>query len=1592
VPYSYAIQASSPQGKTLTYSLVSGPSQISIGSVSNNNGSSTASLRWSTPLLGSWPITLRVSDGQTFSTQSWALAVSQGAPALTVQLSLQPGQFVAAGSQVTVVVTTSGGLLPESAHLTVDGQDLSSQLLPGSSNGVLDSSGSQTSTYIATLTASSTVGNHNLVATVSDGNQTVTQTNLYAVSDSNDSAPVASITAPQIDATLTSPTPITGTATAGDLSYYQLLLKPVDAPQSAYVQIGKGATAVTNGTLGTLDPSTLQNGIYTLALIVFNSQGQQTGAQETIEVAKNLKLGQFRISFSDISITAPGGMPIQLTRTYDTTRRTQALDFGYGWSATYQDVIIRKNMPTGQSWVVATDPLSFQACLKPVGVHKIAIALPDGTLYNFKASNATQCQTGTNPLPDVQFDAIDTSAKLTANNPPVLDAQGGNLIDENGDTWNPTSFTLTLLDKTQYTLDQNFGIQQIKDRFGNTLTFSNTGIQSSDGQGITFTRDPGTNRITQVTDLNGKSLTYGYDANGNLSAVTDRLGNTSRFTYLQGQTANPQLAHYLQSYTDGRGITVSRFNYDDSGRLTTSTDSQGHSTQIVYAPQSNQQSTKDKLGNVTTYTYDDQGNITTKVDALGNTWLYSYDANGNQTSQTDPLHHITKATYGTDLGQPGLYNQLLSSEDALHHSSSTDYDTTGSPTGITDANGNSIGFEYFGNGSININEPLGVQLKDRLDSAGNSVEVGIFGHITFYTFDDKGLILSSTDPVGVTTSFTNDSNGNPLSSQYNLHLNIGLPAATVVAVATHKTYDINNNVLTDTDALGNTTSYTYDQNDKQTSVTDPQGHVTQYRYDDNENLIQTIYPDGSSTQSSYDANGNKLSDTDAAGHVTQYVYDALNQQTQTIHPDGSVDNTLYDAAGNMFASTDTRGQGTINSNDENGNPVATTDANQNTNKYTFDANGNQLSSTTADGQTTRFQYDALNRLTQTTLPSGQTRSVAYNNDDSKQSETDENGNITSYQYDAASKLIGVTLTVPGNTAVQTTYAYDEASNKAVQTDANGHTTHWQFDVNGRMTGRTLPDGRQEQFQYDGIGNLLQHTAFDGSTLYVAYDAMGHPILKAWPDGRQSRYTYTPTGMVATVTLGTTAPTVSGFQPTGTTSYNYDSNDRMARVSYPSGQYIAYIYDNVGNLISRSTAEGSWSYGYDANHNLTAVTDTTGKTTQYTYDVNNRLQKTNYPEGTTGYREYDPNGHLLQIVWKNGNGQVLNGTVYTLLPNGQRQTLTRYDSSSMLNVSSISYTIPDPAPNAQPGTTITITAEHWNLGNPAATYTYSYDYAQRLTQEQLQDARNNTERITAWTYDNVGNRLSQTKTTQTIDGSGNPTGTASTVTTAYTYDVADRLTQIQDTDSTGNTTTTTYSWDQNGRLIQKTTPSQITQYGWRSDDRLIQVRQGSSAATLQTIATYQYDDNGNRTQRIAYVLDQNNPTGPLRPLVTTYLIDEAYTYAETLEETQSTNAGQTARTIYTWDNDNHIQSANAETGSTTGPSQFYYEQDGLGSVITLSDSMGTVSQSYRFSAFGETNDPASTDTNLYRYAGEYFDVAIGMQYNRARWLPAAQAAD
>ena len=72
--------------------------------------------------------------------------------------------------------------------------------------------------------------------------------------------------------------------------------------------------------------------------------------------------------------------------------------------------------------------------------------------------------------------------------------------------------------------------------------------------------------------------------------------------------------------------------------------------------------------------------------------------------------------------------------------------------------------------------------------------------------------------------------------------------------------------------------------------------------------------------------------------------------------------------------------------------------------------------------------------------------------------------------------------------------------------------------------------------------------------------------------------------------------------------------------------------------------------------------------------------------------------------------------------------------------------------------------------------------------------------------------------------------------------------------------------------------------------------------------------------------------------------------------------------------------NSESGTTS-----YYQQDGLGSVTSLSNSAGTVAETYAYDSYGKLTASTGTLVNSFQYTGREFDSETGIYYYRARYF-------
>jgi len=104
---------------------------------------------------------------------------------------------------------------------------------------------------------------------------------------------------------------------------------------------------------------------------------------------------------------------------------------------------------------------------------------------------------------------------------------------------------------------------------------------------------------------------------------------------------------------------------------------------------------------------------------------------------------------------------------------------------------------------------------------------------------------------------------------------------------------------------------------------------------------------------------------------------------------------------------------------------------------------------------------------------------------------------------------------------------------------------------------------------------------------------------------------------------------------------------------------------------------------------------------------------------------------------------------------------------------------------------------------------------------------------------------------------------------------------------------------------------------------------------------------------------------------TYDASEKLFYTQVVLEVTGTQ-----NVLYTYGDDLLSQERNSATN--------YFHYDGLGSTRALSDSSGSLTDSYDYAAFGEVLNQSGATENLYQFTGEQFDTDIDKIYLRARY--------
>ncbi|HTS48202.1 MAG TPA: RHS repeat-associated core domain-containing protein [Bryobacteraceae bacterium] len=146
-------------------------------------------------------------------------------------------------------------------------------------------------------------------------------------------------------------------------------------------------------------------------------------------------------------------------------------------------------------------------------------------------------------------------------------------------------------------------------------------------------------RVATTTDSEGYSVAYAYDAADRITQETFPDGTTHKFTWTNLD---------LTKMTDRQGNTT-EFAYDAVRNLLSATDPLNHVTSLGYYENQSMKSLTDPNGNTTTWNIDIQNRLTGKQFADGSHVTTTYENTTSRTkSITDQLGQIKTFTYSKD--------------------------------------------------------------------------------------------------------------------------------------------------------------------------------------------------------------------------------------------------------------------------------------------------------------------------------------------------------------------------------------------------------------------------------------------------------------------------------------------------------------------------------------------------------------------------------------------------------------------------------------------------------------------------------------------------------------------------------------------------------------------------------------------------------------------------------------------------------------------------------------------------------------------------------------------------------------------------------
>jgi len=434
----------------------------------------------------------------------------------------------------------------------------------------------------------------------------------------------------------------------------------------------------------------------------------------------------------------------------------------------------------------------------------------------------------------------------------------------------------------------------------------------------------GASPATEVTS-------YGYDAQGNLTSVTDPLGHLTSNLY----DALNRLIRVVNPAATGTASGGStQYFYDGLDQVTQVVDPRSLATRYSLDGLGNLTQLQSPDSGATSSSYDAAGNLISQTDARGVTASFTYDA----------LNRLTQAVYAPPAGSSIAAVSLLYSYDQGAFG-------IGHLTGMSDPSGTTR-YSYDQHGRL---------IQDQHSVAGASYTLS-------YSYDSSGRLSRITYPSGRTLNYGLDALGRvrQIDTSYggtsqSVVSNVAYqPFGAVVrfsfgnAQGYSRSYDLDGRVTGYTLGASSRT-LSYDAASRLTGASAPNAALNQsYGYDNLNRLVSWVSASGSQGYG-YDVAGNRTALSIGVNNYSYSYAPNSNRLTATSGPNAPRSYS-YDAAGNIVADT-----ARSFSYDARGRLIQ---ASYGSAAVSFQVNalGQRVSKSPAGLPTVVFHYDARGRL------------------------------------------------------------------------------------------------------------------------------------------------------------------------------------------------------------------------------------------------------------------------------------------------------------------------------------------------------------------------------------------------------------------------------------------------------------------------------------------------------------------------------------------------------------------------------------------------------------------------------------------------------